>query len=423
MTVAPKAQKRDTDTAPTAPVGSSSPLSSATDLELSDVPSEIPDMDAILPSTELETRLGPGTDDEPLSSEEEQSDSDASPPRKEANYMTLDQKLAEAKAAQSSSRKTKLGRTASDMIGDSDEDEFFSSWGSSQSKRAKFNTYQTKGSYFNRPAFARPAESPESKAKQSPKSKQTPKARQTSKAKETPKAKQSSKAKKAPSVEEKAVEELKEPEVSFIVPKDILSPTLAPQEKGIDLTVTPRKANDVGNDSGADSPLSSTSSSFFRAIEVEKEPSPPLKALCPMCKVEVDPEILAEFKAQPKQRIREQQQFCEAHKARSAAQQWKQRKYPTIAWDQLKTRVQNLFPDIEKLLVPDAFSYYRNTLDEILASGKARNFRLTIDGKTLEVITCGYYGTKGASMMYVFLSLARGYTNSFQAACCDCPVL
>ncbi|CAG8262812.1 unnamed protein product [Penicillium salamii] len=118
-----------------------------------------------------------------------------------------------------------------------------------------------------------------------------------------------------------------------------------------------------------------------------------------MCKVEVDPEILAEFKSQPKQRIREQQQFCESHKVRSALQQWEQRKYPTIAWDQFETRVQSLFPAIEKLLIPDAPSYYRNTLDGILASGKAKNFRLTIDGKGLEVITCGYYGTKGASLM------------------------
>ncbi|CAG8414948.1 unnamed protein product [Penicillium salamii] len=134
-------------------------------------------------------------------------------------------------------------------------------------------------------------------------------------------------------------------------------------------------------------------------MEVDKEPSPPPKSLCPMCKVEVDPEILAEFKSQPKQRIREQQQFCESHKVRSALQQWEQRKYPKIAWDQFETRVQSLFPAIEKLLIPDAPSYYRNTLDGILASGKAKNFRLTIDGKGLEVITCGYYGTKGASLM------------------------
>jgi hypothetical protein len=120
-----------------------------------------------------------------------------------------------------------------------------------------------------------------------------------------------------------------------------------------------------------------------------------------MCKAEVDPELLARFQSQPKQRVREQQQFCESHKLHSAEQQWEQRGYPIIEWKAFGKRIQKLFPDIEKLLVPDASSYYRNILDGILSSGKAKNFRLTMDGEGLETITCGYYGTKGASKMYV----------------------
>lgn len=400
--VATKARREDSNATPAAIAVPSSPLSSAADSELSDLPSEVLevlDTEDVLPSTELGTRLEPGTDDEPLSSEEESSDIEASPPRKVVNYVTLEQKLAESKASEGSSRKTRLIRTMSDMTGDSDEDEILSSWSSSQSKRPKFNTYQTKGSYFNRPAFARPAQSPEAKAKETPRSQETPKAKEISKSKQTPKAKATSESKETPLVEKEAVEELDEPEVTFIVPKDIMSPTFTPQEKENNPPGASQTGDGAVYNSGADSPLSTTSSSFFKGMEVDKEPSPPPKSLCPMCKVEVDPEILAEFKSQPNQRIREQQQFCESHKVRSALQQWEQRKYPTIAWDQFETRVQSLFPALEKLLVPDAPSYYRNTLDGILASGKAKNFRLTIDGKALEVITCGYYGTKGASLM------------------------
>lgn len=396
---ATRSQEKNNAKYPEGSVGSSSPLSSAADVELSDVPSEIPAMEIALPSTELETRLGPGTDDEPLSSDDDLSDIDASPPRKEVNYMTLEQKLAQSTDSQRVSR-GKPTRTMSDMMGDSDGDDFISSWGSSQSKRAKINTYKTKNTYFNRPAFVKPAESPKAKSKDAPQAKATPKAKGAMKPKDSLKIR-APRARKVPPVEKEAVEELEEPEDSFIVPKDITSPTFRTPNNGLSTSGTLSKENDALHDSGADSPLSSTSSTFFNDMEIEREPSPPRKALCPMCKKEVDPEILSRFQSQPKQRIREQQQFCASHKIRDAAEQWEARGYPVISWEKFETRVDEMFPEIEKLLVPDAPSYYRNTLDGFLAEGKFKNFRLTIEGKELEVITCGYYGTKGASHMYV----------------------
>ncbi|KAK9854701.1 uncharacterized protein MYU51_003941 [Penicillium brevicompactum] len=386
---ATKSQNENNVEYPEAPLGSSSPLSSVQDVELSDVPSEPPAMEIALPSTELGTRLGPGTDDEPLSSEEYFSESDASPPRKEVNYMTLEQKLATDTDSPRDSR-GKLARTMSDMMGDSDGDDFISSWGSSQTKRAKINTYKTKNTYFNRPAFAKPAESPKANAKEDSKTKTTPKTKGAAKSKGTLKIR-APKAKKAPPFEEPET-----PEDSFIVPKDIMSPSSRPPNR-LNTPETSSKGYDALYNSGADSPLSSTSSTFFKGMELEKEPSPPRESLCPMCKKKVDPEILANFQSQPKQRIREQQRFCETHKIRDAAEQWEQRGYPVISWEKFEIRVQEMFPEIEKLLVPDAPSYYRNTLDGFLAEGKFKNFRLTIEGKELEVITCGYYGTRGAS--------------------------
>jgi hypothetical protein len=357
----------------------SSPLSSAVDVEDPgelDAPASSPEL--VLQSTEVALRPEPGTEDEPMSTEDESSDSDALPPNKETNYMTLQQKLAEDK---NGSRKSGLSRTRSDSY----EDMLFSSsYRSSQSKRARPNVYKTNAkSYFNPPSFPKStSEKPSPRAK--------------------PKAKKEEVQKKT------KVEEPKELEGSFIVPKDMedLEYKFKPQMKNGDSssfgTFSSKENDTLQYYSDADSPLSSAPSSMFKEMEEKLEqPSPPSKALCPMCKTEVDPEILALFQSQPKQRIREQQQFCQSHQLRTAAQQWEKHGYPVIVWDEFESRIQGLFPDLEKLLVPDASSYYRNILDDVLKAGKASNLRLTLDGKGLEVITCGYYGAKGASKMYV----------------------
>lgn len=111
--------------------------------------------------------------------------------------------------------------------------------------------------------------------------------------------------------------------------------------------------------------------------------------------------MLMLFEAQPKQRLREQQQFCASHQQDTAEREWEAQGYPDINWETFDERVQKHFPDLEQILVPDCFSYYRNILDENLKSGKAKNFRLTLDGDGLETISCGYYGTRGAAKMYV----------------------
>jgi hypothetical protein len=159
-----------------------------------------------------------------------------------------------------------------------------------------------------------------------------------------------------------------------------------------------------------DSPLSSPSSSTCEQMsqleqlagKENRQPSPPRRALCPMCHKEVDWASLELFKAQTKQRIREQVMFCESHKLRSAMDLWRERGYPNIDWDGFEERVQSYFPQLEKLLVPGAFSYYRNILSTSFAPGKARNSRVRAsDSERLETMTCGYYGTMGATKMYV----------------------
>ena len=375
----PSIEKKPEDDTDTEPL-SSPPLSSGEEEEAED-----PEANAAQPS--IEKKLDIDTDADPLSSDEEQaSDSDASPPRKEVNYTTatLEKKLAEGnnraynspQTRNGYSRKSNYARTLSAMTGSDDEDDIFL-FSSQSHKRQRATKYASKPStYFNRPSF--PSRSTEKEMTSSP-------------------------------VEESP----KEPEVTFIMPKDIENSSFREPRGGKDSNsishpYTKEECEAMLLDD--DSPLSSPSSSTFEqmsqvdevAAKEDPQPTSPRLALCPMCHKEVDWAELELFKSQPKQRIREQMMFCESHKLRSAMDLWRERGYPNIDWDGFEERVQGYFPELEKLLVPGAFSYYRNILGSSFAPGKARNSRVRVsDNERLETMTCGYYGSMGATKMYV----------------------
>ncbi|KAL4961314.1 RTC4 family protein [Aspergillus stella-maris] len=125
----------------------------------------------------------------------------------------------------------------------------------------------------------------------------------------------------------------------------------------------------------------------------------PAEYLCPICKEPVDPGSLILFRAQARQRIKDQLRFCASHKSSVVEQQWQEKGYPTIDWNIFDERIESHFNELEKFLVPESTSYYRNVLDTAMKSGKAKNFRLTLAGDALETISCGYYGTRGSGMM------------------------
>ncbi|KAJ5400756.1 hypothetical protein N7465_011245 [Penicillium sp. CMV-2018d] len=361
----------------------SSPPPSSPPLSCNEEESEDPISNAAQPSIKKEWDID--TDADPLSSDEEQaSDSDASPYRKEVNYTTttLEEKLAEGNnrtysSPQTHSRNSRKGdssRNLSAMMG-SDSDDLFS-FSSQSHKRRKATKYASvsKTSYFNRPSFPpRPIE----------------------------KSKEPSPVEEAP----------KEPEETFIMPKDVESSSFREPRGGEDsnssfshgpYTKEEYEAMLLDDDSPLSSPTSSTCEQMSQLDEFttkeKRQPSPPRQALCPICRKEVDWASLELFKAKPKQRIREQVMFCESHKLRSAMDLWRDRGYPEIDWDGFEERVQSYFPQLEKLLVPGALSYYRNILSTSFAPGKARNSRVRVDdAKTLETMTCGYYGTRGAT--------------------------
>ncbi|KAL4765744.1 RTC4 family protein [Aspergillus foveolatus] len=179
----------------------------------------------------------------------------------------------------------------------------------------------------------------------------------------------------------------------FKVPLDFDSDNLPSPSPPLDIT-----------DSENDSPLSSAPSYGSIDLSTENEDDSrskfnPADYLCPMCKEPVDPGALLVFRAQPKQRIRDQRKFCESHKISSAEQEWKNAGYPTIDWDEFDQRIESHFSEIERLMVPDNSSYYRNYLKSMLKDGKAKNFALKFEGDALEALSCGYYGTRGSERM------------------------
>lgn len=117
---------------------------------------------------------------------------------------------------------------------------------------------------------------------------------------------------------------------------------------------------DVSDGFEAVSPLSSVSSSFSVHIppelqeEIDRRSAP--VTVCPVCEIPVDMELFKSFKSMEK--MGQQSRFCLLHRRKSAEQQWKERRYPTIEWDSLQTRIEGHFAELERILLPDSCSVY-----------------------------------------------------------------
>lgn len=358
----------------------------------------------------------PGTDDEPLSSSEDELVAEPDDPpmpeiRSRVKSPLLKREIRsppasarrEAGSSQSQIRSTRrkrgLDRTSSIPMGYDDEqgDEMFSSYRSSQNKRFKAKTYPTT-------SFIRAPSSSAASAAKTP-SKNTNSRRTRGKAEHSEDFESESESRTAmeldhPGRNDSPSHAPEESSPGFIVP-----PLHHGEPKSSLEIVSFREkqpnALDLSSDLGSSSPLSSAPSDFIDLLEDEDEvkPSASRKWLCPMCKEEVDPDLLLLFEAQPKQRVREQQQFCASHKQSTAGKEWQKHGYPEIDWKTFDQRIKKYFPELEKILAPGSPSYYHNILSGIMKDGKAKNFRLTMMGDGIETISCGYYGTKGAGKM------------------------
>ncbi|RAH83576.1 hypothetical protein BO86DRAFT_408528 [Aspergillus japonicus CBS 114.51] len=161
------------------------------------------------------------------------------------------------------------------------------------------------------------------------------------------------------------------------------------------------------SDSLSDGALSSASSALLQelsrfddpSLESDDEMYTSEPALCPWCKEPVPQELLERFQAQPQQRMREQRRFCESHKSTAGEREWQEKGYPTIDWDLFEDRIKPHLEGLDRVLEPGSSSFYRNILDTKLKAGEAKNFKLDLRSDGLEDISCGYYGTRGSSIM------------------------
>lgn len=131
----------------------------------------------------------------------------------------------------------------------------------------------------------------------------------------------------------------------------------------------------------------------------------PVVARCPMCKEEVDREFLEDFDRGRRMDVRSQTRFCRAHKQETAKTKWKKRRYPQIDWTTFDDRLKRYHPQIKSILDSDVTSFYRNVLEDSVNSGRNRTLHQSIMGAGFHGLTPGYYGSRGARLMYVLIPL------------------
>jgi len=162
---------------------------------------------------------------------------------------------------------------------------------------------------------------------------------------------------------------------------------------------------DIGDSDASLSPLSSVSSTISQRLSPTEKAFlgkvAGRSALCPVCKQSVDAVFLGEFNFGKGLSVRQQVAFCRAHRKRAAEQEWVDKGYPEINWEEMDKRIQGHFSDLEKILTLQTQSFYRNALLSSADSIKKDNFRLTFTSDSLERMSSGYYGSRGSKMMYI----------------------
>lgn len=130
-------------------------------------------------------------------------------------------------------------------------------------------------------------------------------------------------------------------------------------------------------------------------------PSSPKKQ-CPICKEFVSRLFMEESFGTAPLSWREQVQFCKVHKIRSAEKEWKTKGYPTIDWDEFTKRLPGYEDKIVEILNGSRRSFYRNAFEEQVKSGANRTLKQAMMSDSgMGGLSVGYYGTKGARILYV----------------------
>ena len=122
---------------------------------------------------------------------------------------------------------------------------------------------------------------------------------------------------------------------------------------------------------------------------------------CPVCKEKIDQDFLESNSTGERLTIRQQTEFCKAHKKHAAIVAWKQKCFPRIDWHHLDERLKNYHDATDDILQGREPSFYRNAFEDLVKTRKDRTLRKDLmNGNEIKELTPGYYGSRGAKIMY-----------------------
>lgn len=198
---------------------------------------------------------------------------------------------------------------------------------------------------------------------------------------------------------------------TIVTLSDIQAP---PPFSSITASSLPSTLNDAASSSSFSSPPSSPEIDasiqglFFEKASVPYFREPPTVAKCPFCKKPVERGFLEGFERGGFERgghlnIRQQLRFCNAHRARTADSEWEAKGYPKIDWQHFDERLAWFHRDLDEILQGKRPSFYRNAFEDHLKSGRNRTLLQALShGSGIEGLVPGYYGSRGAKLMYEF---------------------
>lgn len=125
-------------------------------------------------------------------------------------------------------------------------------------------------------------------------------------------------------------------------------------------------------------------------------------SICPFCKEPVEKQFMEEkVKIGKRLTIRQQAQFCRDHKKSAAEEVWSENGYPTIDWPNFNGRLNQYHQALDNILQRRRTSFYRNAFEDLVKSGKNWTWQQdVISGNRIEELSPGYYGGRGAKLMY-----------------------
>lgn len=127
---------------------------------------------------------------------------------------------------------------------------------------------------------------------------------------------------------------------------------------------------------------------------------------CPFCKQPLEKDFLEEHtNINRRLSIRQQAQFCKAHKKRTAEEEWAKRQYPKIDWPNFHNYLNSFHDVLDDILQQRKNSFFRNAFEDVVRNRKNKTTRTVreglLDENRIEELTPGYYGSRGARLMYV----------------------